>query len=82
MPIAKEKKVASLVVNKIATHEIYNKMSLAGMVNEDEIYVIEEALLTTKDSQILDLLIEDDMLIAVTSDNYILTDEQGNILQW
>jgi hypothetical protein len=36
----------------------------------------------TTDEQILEILAETDMIVAVSSDGNILTDEQGNILEW
>ena len=40
MPI--DKTLSNLVINKIPTQEIYNKLKERNLINEDELYLVEE----------------------------------------
>lgn len=46
MPISK--KITNLVINKVPTEEIFNKMKTKGLINNDELYLIEENNTGTK----------------------------------
>ena len=36
------KKISSLVINKVPSPEIFNSMKSKGLINEDEVYLVED----------------------------------------